>query len=337
MTANVKKFAFCQCYLNRNIFIQSLGLHLAYDNDQQFQDQYKGLISSQDLPETLQKVKKEIQRRRQFRENVQQRIDLVKNSYIPLHPEVYKFQKDFLATDLDYEKVGSEVFKVPVFTEEFVGKFMSELKHFQNSNISYARPTTMHKYGFLLDEIGFKDFFDGFRTSFLQPLSRKLFQDETIELDSQKVFIVKYAMNEDTEKAAHFDNAEITLNVALSDDDSYAGGELVFKPSKGPLFGYEHEFCHAILHKGSLIHEALPITSGERWNLIIWARSSKSRNDKCPMCASTPILSEAPDGTYGDGFILEPSKTTSQVANFPSILTCFLAVSVFFFIQQLFE
>lgn len=200
MSVNVKKFAFCQCYLSRNIFIQSLGLHLAYDNDQQFRDQYKDLISSQDLPETLQKVKKEIQRRRQFRENVQQRIDLVKNSYIPLHPEVYKFQSGFLSTDLDYEKVGSEVFKVPVFTEEFVGKFMSELKHFKNSNISYARPTTMHKYGFLLDEIGFKDFFDGFRTSYLQPLSRKLFQDETIELDSQKVFIVKYAMNEDIEK-----------------------------------------------------------------------------------------------------------------------------------------
>ena len=42
----------------------------------------------------------------------------------------------------------------------------------------------------------------------------------------EKAFIVKYALDEDTELADHFDNAEITLNVALSQD--YEGGELVF-------------------------------------------------------------------------------------------------------------
>ena len=304
MSTSVKRFAFCQCYLKKNIFIHSLGLHLAYDNDEQFQDQYQEVIPPKEFTETLEKVKTEIQRRRQFRNNVIQRMDLVKNSYIPIHPEVYKLQSNFIDSSSQYEKIGPEVFKVPVFTSNFAEKFMAELKHFKNSNITHAQPNSMNHHGILLDEIGFNEFFDTFRASYLQPLARQLLNDQDIELDSQKVFIVKYAMNEDLELAPHFDNAEITLNVALSQEDDYVGGELVFTPSKGPMFGYEHEYCQGILHRGSHIHEALPITSGERWNLIIWARSSKVRNDKCPMCASKPKLNEAPLGTYGDGFIL---------------------------------
>ena len=71
-------------------------------------------------------------------------------------------------------------------------------------------------------------------------------------------------------------------------------------------------------YRGNQIHEALPITSGERWNLILWTRSSKMRKEKCPMCQSTPDLVPAPIGTYGDGFLWpggeeENSQTTCSV------------------------
>ena len=56
------------------------------------------------------------------------------------------------------------------------------------------------------------------------------------------------------------------------------------------MIGYEHKFCHGVLHKGSHIHQALPITSGERWNLIIWARSSEAHANCCPICSSSPNL-----------------------------------------------
>ena len=60
-------------------------------------------------------------------------------------------------------------------------------------------------------------------------------------MDSHKAFIVKYALDEDTELAEHFDNAEVTLNVAISQD--YEGGELVFKNSSGnELITCFHEF-----------------------------------------------------------------------------------------------
>ena len=48
------------------------------------------------------------------------------------------------------------------------------------------------------------------------------------------------------------------------------------------------------------MHGAMPITDGERYNLIMWLRSSKIRNRLCPMCNTRPQL-VATDG-LGDGF-----------------------------------
>lgn len=55
-----------------------------------------------------------------------------------------------------------------------------------------------------------------------------------------------------------------------------------------------------ILHRGQHMHGALPITDGERCNLIIWMRSSKIRNNLCPMCNRKPSLVETCGN--GDGF-----------------------------------
>ena len=48
------------------------------------------------------------------------------------------------------------------------------------------------------------------------------------------------------------------------------------------------------------MHGALPITSGERYNLIIWMRASSVRNKLCPMCDKQPELIST-EGS-GDGF-----------------------------------
>ena len=51
------------------------------------------------------------------------------------------------------------------------------------------------------------------------------------------------------------------------------------------------------------MHQAHPVTSGKRVNLIMWMRSSSIRNMQCPMCGERPSLVQC-DG-YGDGFISE--------------------------------
>ncbi len=38
------------------------------------------------------------------------------------------------------------------------------------------------------------------------------------------------------------------------------------------------------------MHGAMPIEEGQRYNLIIWMRSSSVRNQHCPMCNDKPDL-----------------------------------------------
>lgn len=313
--SSVRSFAFCQCFLTRNIFLHKHGLHVTYENNEQFKADYENVIPQKDFSEAVEKVRQEIQRRTRLRQDVLQRIDLVKNKYKPLHPDVYDFKSDFVqdVQDKDVVTIGKDIFRLPVFQANFIAKFMEELEHFKNSGIPHEQPNSMNRHGILLDEIGFQSFFDSLRTDFIQPWARKLFQDPDLILDSHKAFVVKYAMDEDTELAAHFDNAEITLNVALSNDESYQGGELVFNTGSAlSRLGYEHKFGQGVLHRGSLIHQAMPITTGERWNLIIWTRSSKTRQPHCPMCKSKPNLSPSPPGTYGDGFLQDSEAPLSS-------------------------
>ena len=64
--------------------------------------------------------------------------------------------------------------------------------------------------------------------------------------------------------------------------------------------GYQHKRTFGLLHRGQHMHGATPITDGERYNLIVWMRSSRQRNQLCPMCDREPELVESVG--YGDGF-----------------------------------
>lgn len=62
----------------------------------------------------------------------------------------------------------------------------------------------------------------------------------------------------------------------------------------------EHRPTVGLLHRGQHMHGALPISSGQRWNLIVWMRSSQERNKLCPMCNRKPVLVEGRG--FADGF-----------------------------------
>jgi hypothetical protein len=64
----------------------------------------------------------------------------------------------------------------------------------------------------------------------------------------------------------------------------------------------EHTPTFGILHRGQHLHGTEPIESGERYNLIIWMRSSSKRNEICPMCWRKPeCLIPVDSDSYGDG------------------------------------
>ncbi|XP_042525012.1 2-oxoglutarate and iron-dependent oxygenase domain-containing protein 2 isoform X3 [Dipodomys spectabilis] len=155
------------------------------------------------------------------------------------------------------------------------------------------------------------------RERFLQPLMALLFPEYGGGcLDSHRAFVVKYALGQDLELGCHYDNAELTLNVALG--KAFTGGALYF----GGLFQaptgltqpleVEHVVGQGVLHRGAQLHGARPLRTGERWNLVVWLRASAVRNHLCPMCCQKPDLVD--DEGFGDGFTRDEPPTVDVCA-----------------------
>ncbi|NXX81673.1 OGFD2 protein, partial [Urocolius indicus] len=282
--------------------------------------------SSSELSCLLWQIEAEVQRRKQLISQSVERKGIISERYQRKHPQVYVLQDSFLAPAflevvryctspgahlqglLRYLESFSDkrIYRLPVFTEEFCQTFVDELENFEQSDMPKGRPNTMNNYGVLLNELGMDEtFITPLREKYLQPITALLYPDlGGASLDSHKAFVVKYSLHQDLDLSSHYDNAEITLNVSLGKD--FTEGNLYFgdfnqDPSPVPQYiEVEHVGAQGLLHRGGQIHGALPIASGERWNLVVWMRSSAIRNQLCPMCHRKPQLVEA-EG-FGDGF-----------------------------------
>lgn len=277
-------------------------------------------------------IKEEIQRRRS---KYQRQIEFKRKislNYKPLFPELYTFRESFLnqgflkmiennegpSSDSAKVLLRNRIFSFDVFTPEFCSKFMQEINHFKAQGLDYNKPNTMVKNGVILDEIGFGGFMDTFRENYLQRLCEIFFPKyikPEDQLDSHRAFTIEYDPgSEQNSLGSHFDNAEITLNVSL--DEDYTGGELIFTGSKfdeepGPTTVIRHKKGRGVLHLGEEVHEAEETDSGRRTNLIIWLRSSRKRNEMCPMCGERPKITIVQD-SHADGFTSERIEEKSM-------------------------
>uniref|UniRef100_A0A8D0H773 2-oxoglutarate and iron dependent oxygenase domain containing 2 n=1 Tax=Sphenodon punctatus TaxID=8508 RepID=A0A8D0H773_SPHPU len=327
------RFLACACFLRENVFVPRYGLHLSYRGDAaRLREDYgqalrdRGCRSDQEFEAVVKEIEEEVERRKQLDRHSRERKAIISQGYKPKHPEVYVLQDSFLdpefleivkyctsqGADLQglLHRVDSvsdkRIYRLPIFTHEFCRVFIEELENFERSEMPKGRPNTMNNYGVLLNELGLDDaLVTPLRESYLQPVASLLYPDcGGGRLDSHKAFVVKYALHEDLDLSSHYDNAEVTLNVSLGKD--FTEGNLYFAdfrqaPSPVPKYvEVEHVGSHGLFHRGGQIHGALPIASGERWNLIVWMRSSAVRNQLCPMCNRKPELVEA-EG-FADGF-----------------------------------
>lgn len=198
---------------------------------------------------------------------------------------------------------------MPVFSAKFCQTLLEELEHFEQSDMPKGRPNTMNNHGVLMHELGLDDpLVTPLRERFLLPLMALLYPDcGGGHLDSHRAFVVKYALGQDLELGCHYDNAELTLNVALGKD--FTGGALYFggffqaPEALTETLEVDHVVGHGILHRGGQLHGARPLSTGERWNLVVWLRASAVRNSLCPMCCQKPDLVD--DEGFGDGFTRE--------------------------------
>jgi len=121
----------------------------------------------------------------------------------------------------------------------------------------------------------------------VSPFSRILFPEFGGDsLDDHHGFVVEYKIGKDIDLGFHVDDSEVTLNICLG--KKFTEGSLFFRgvrcnrhtdtsTKSNEYFNYYHSPGKAIFHVGSHRHGANEITSGERYNLILWCRSSKFR------------------------------------------------------------
>ncbi|XP_004690867.1 PREDICTED: 2-oxoglutarate and iron-dependent oxygenase domain-containing protein 2 isoform X5 [Condylura cristata] len=337
-TAGVpQRFCRCACFCSENLYLPRYGLHVRFRGEQQLRRDYgavlrsRGCVSPQDFQQLLEELQQEVERRQRLGQESAARKAFIASSYHPARPDIYhSLQEGSLASEFlaatEYstspganlqgllqrlETVSEEkrIYRLPVFTAPFCQALLEELEHFEQSDMPKGRPNTMNNYGVLLHELGLDEpLVTPLREHFLQPLTALLYPDSGGgRLDSHRAFVVKYAPHQDRELGCHYDNAELTLNVALG--KAFTGGSLYFggyfqAPSAlaKPL-EVEHVVGQGVLHRGGQLHGARTLSTGERWNLVVWLRASAVRNHLCPMCCQKPELVD--DEGTGDGFTRE--------------------------------
>ncbi|KAM4577224.1 2-oxoglutarate and iron-dependent oxygenase domain-containing protein 2 [Odontesthes bonariensis] len=341
------QFYMCNCFTIDNIFLEDYKLHVRFVSEQQFRLDYQallmrlGCVTEQQFEDVFKKISQEVDRRRRLDVTSAERAATIKHTYRPLHPHVYHLQESFLAPkfkqiveycrsshaseegllELLEKEAASRVYRFAVFEKRFCEQLVEELEHFEQSSAPKGRPNTMNHYGILLNELGFDEgFITPLRERYLHPLTSLLYVDCGGHfLDSHKAFVVKYAMNEDLDLSYHFDNAEVTLNVSLgkefTEGNLYFGDMRQVPVSETECTEVEHRVAEGLLHRGQHMHGALPISCGQRWNLIIWMRASQERNKLCPMCNRRPLLVE------GDGFADGFTKHSEAPLNASCVLT----------------
>jgi len=118
----------------------------------------------------------------------------------------------------------------------------------------------------------FQSFYQNLMNSYMRPIARLLFPD-IIGYDTQTFgFSIQWRPETDTSLQAHTDASSVTLNINLNqagedfsgsgvrffDRESRQVSELMFAPGT------------ALIHHGSVAHESMPITDGERSNFVLW-------------------------------------------------------------------
>ena len=183
------------------------------------------------------------------------------------------------------------VFVFDLLPIDFCAKLLEEIHHFESwceqNGKEVHRPNSMNNYGAILDDFGFEACLEQMISQFVNVLSYVLFPYIGATLDHHHAFMVEYEMGKDQALSMHVDDSDVTLNVCLG--NTFSNGELLFTgvrcnhhqstthPLRGEECVVEHKVGQACIHVGRHRHSAMPITNGQRYNLILWCRSSKFR------------------------------------------------------------
>jgi len=221
------------------------------------------------------------------------RKNMISKLYKPLYANIFEmdekkvFDPNFLNVlqtkqfDSIIKKDTPYIFSFRLFNLTFCKQLMEEIHHFESLGLPIYSVNSMNKYGVVLAEIGFESFLAILREKYTKPLCEFIFGELGKQIDSEHAFIVEYKIGFDEHLDLHYDDSEITLNCCLG--DTFEGGSLLFcgllddPTTHNEKFVFQHDPSLCVLHLGKHRHAASNILKGERMNVIIWYRSSTTR------------------------------------------------------------
>ncbi|GMI16413.1 hypothetical protein TrLO_g12303 [Triparma laevis f. longispina] len=205
------------------------------------------------------------------------------------HPDLSAFLSSPTTASLDFISSPTPgVYTFELFPPPFCAELVAIIDAFEATTLPRRRPNTMNNYGLVLTEIGLEAYATSLLERIIAPLSARLWPEEVFStsLDAHHTFCVEYRAEElgkgDRNLDMHHDASEVTLNVCLGRGEFSASGlrfcgEFGKADHRQSKLQLQHSLGRAVLHLGRHRHGADDIASGERVNLIVWARSSAFR------------------------------------------------------------
>lgn len=203
-----------------------------------------------------------------------------------------------LCEALKLEHHGEGIYTFDLLTPVFCDALVAEIVSYEASALPRRRPNTMNRGGLVVNDVGMEDVMSELVIRLVAPLAELLYKGEPFarSLDHHHSFVVAYCADNslvgptssrrgmtssDRGLDMHHDASEVTLNVCLG--KKFEGGGLRFCGQFGSSAVrknhcvLDHRVGTAVMHLGRQRHGANDLTSGERLNLIVWARSSAFR------------------------------------------------------------
>jgi len=209
--------------------------------------------------------------------------------------------KESAVKDL-WKEVFPGVYETQFFDPERLEVLRSYLSKVADAQIPLRPPygISLNRGGAMLDSRSegylaapnFQAFYSNLMDSYMRPVARLLFPD-ILGYDSQTFgFSINWQSDTDASLRAHTDASSVTLNINLNlpgedfsgsgvrffDRDTQQVSELTFAPGT------------ALMHHGSVPHESMPITEGERSNFVLWLYGE---HGQIPIPGAEPALIDA--------------------------------------------
>jgi len=183
-----------------------------------------------------------------------------------------------------FSEVAPGVYKAQVFDPTQIACLRDYIDKASKARIPYKRPNSMNRYGLILHPAGITGgvnlqkldcFYQAVFNKFVHPMGSLFFPEYVSEGDDTEsyAFTIRYKHGEDRSLGRHTDSSVFTLNLNLNrPEEPYGGSTLYCLDSEGARHEVSFEPGMALLHLGKTRHAALPISEGERTNLVIWIR-----------------------------------------------------------------